>query len=200
MVIGYIISVGLLTCNHTTLRWQAFGAKQLAIQKGIRQILQSENTKVSTESENQNASKPEKVNVVNLRDYYHIPNTLNWYPHVIWTYLIAPPDSPPEVFVLESTGMLPDNISFDADGREIRTVQLLSIRETDLYHLKESTTLSYALGHIPSVGRTKNVAILPGAVGNDGVRIGITYLAKNIFDRESLSVYRDSIVTIKELN
>lgn len=200
VAVGYIISVGMLTTNYTTLRWQAFGAKQVAIQKGIRQILHSDNAKAATTSEYQNAPTTEKVNVINLRDYYQIPNTLHWYPHVIWTYVIAPPDSPPQVFVMESTGIIPDKISIDSDGRESRTVQLLSISETDLFHLKESTTLSYALSQIPSVGRTKNIAILPGSLGNNGVRIGMTYLAKKLFDIDSLDAYTDSIITIKELN
>lgn len=199
-VVGFTVTVGLVATNITTLRWQAFGVKQLAIQKALRDIISrdSKQSDVLRDAEIQSLGLP--LNSINLRDYYQIPHTLSYYPPIVWTYLVAPTNAAPSIFVIETTSMMNDAITLDANGRESRSINLINLGPDDLFALKEATTLPYALRGIPNSGRTKTVAVLPGSLGNNGVEIGTTYLRKRLFDSHSVGQYVSSIVEIVELN
>lgn len=195
VIIAIIVSA-ITASNLTILRWQAFGCKQIAIKTALSSIIAEEN-KNTTMYQLQNTLP---VNVINLRDYYYIPKTILYYPPIIWTYLVAPDDAEPNVFVFDTTHIVPDQITKDELGRESRIVNILKIGESDLRNLKEATQEPYALTKIPLYGRTETVAVLPGQDGNDGVKIGFTYLSKRFFAKQSLAKYCESIVNIKRIN
>ena len=191
------VCVGVVACNYTTLRWQAFGVKQQAIQSGLRQILAPEYKAQLRADLNETDRRP--VNVVNLRDYYHVRSTLDYYPSIVWTYLVAPADAVPRVFILETTRQIQDKVATMPDGSNGVEIAKLQVGPAQLRDLMEDTTLPYALMQVPLSGRTITVAVMPGDQGVDGVSIGFTYLLKRFFNSSSLDDFRNSIVKVVNL-
>ena len=180
-----IVTIGLVACNLTTLRWQAFGLKQQAIQMALRDVI------------SQNQADPDNVvNVINLRDYFIIPDTLDWYPPFVWTYLAAEDDEEPTVFVVETTRQIPDKLIQLPDGSTRTEVFPVQIGPAQLRELLEATTGPYALTRIPSMGRTVTVTVAQGTLGNDGVAIGCDYLLRAWIDPGALPALRSSIVSV----
>ena len=180
-----IVTIGLVACNLTTLRWQAFGLKQQAIQMALRDVI------------SQNQADPDNVvNVINLRDYFIIPDTLDWYPPFVWTYLAAEDDEEPTVFVVETTRQIPDKLIQLPDGSTRTEVFPVQIGPAQLRELLEATTGPYALTRIPSMGRTVTVTVAQGTLGNDGVAIGRDYLLRAWIDPGALPALRSSIVSV----
>jgi hypothetical protein len=180
-----IATIGLVACNLTTLRWQAFGLKQQAIQTALRDVIA------------QDRSAPDDVvNVINLRDYFIIPDTLDWYPPFVWTYLAAEDDEEPTVFVVETTRQIPDKLIQLPDGSTRTEVFPVQIGPAQLRELLEGTTEPYALTRIPSTGRTVTVTVTQGTLGSNGAAIGRDYLLRAWLDPGALPALRSSIVSV----
>lgn len=183
----FIVS-GLVACNQATLRWQAFGAKQLSVRAGVRSLISVEDAKTDVLP----------VNVVHLRDYFVLPDTLPWYPPIVWTYMVAPESAEPTVFVIDTRLWVPDEVRVGAEGQRYAAPPALHIKPSELKDLMRQTTQPYALTQIPLSGRTLNVAVLPGDRGVDGLAVGWEYLKRRLFDPASLPEFVASLSALRK--
>lgn len=164
--------------NASILRYQAFGAKQFAAVSALRDV-----------------TKSEDINAVNLRDYFIIPDTLPYYPPSIWSFLGAEPDRPPKALIVDTTGMVPDQIDTSSSIPQ-KVIPLIQFDAATVEQIKVSTTMPYMFGAVKPEGRTVTVAIEPGAYGNDGLRIGLRYLWLRWFDPTALSSFVRDVAKI----
>lgn len=195
----YIVISGMILCNLITLRWQAFGAKQEAIQMVLREFVRGNNDQIPGSNGIAYTNSPRPVNVINLRDYFNIPYTIGFYPPIIWTYLVAEDSSEPTVFVFETTRFIPDTIGKNPDGTQSRKINLFNVGSSDLWSLKEDTQEPYALTKIPLEGTTATFAVLPGKSGDNGALIGFKYLLTRFFEPDSLKTFVLSVATVVEI-
>jgi hypothetical protein len=174
---------GFVACNQATIRWQAFGAKQLSIRAGIRSLLSIKDSKDSIT----------QINVVHLRDYFVLADTLPWYPPIVWTYMVAPDNAEPNVFVIDTRLWVPDEVRVGADGQQYTAPPALQVSSANLEELMKQTTQPYALTRIPLSGQTLNIAVLPGDLGVDDLAIGLEYLERRLFNPATLPEFVASL-------
>jgi len=114
--------------------------------------------------------------LVQLKDYFVIPNTIYYYPPIVWTYLLARGLPVPQTFVIETAQIAPDEMFVDALGTQQRRLTVLNLNTQAVEQAIEQTTMPYAMTGIPRHG-TQALAILePTEMGNDGVTLGWEYL------------------------
>jgi hypothetical protein len=171
-------------CWRNTLTMQAYGAKQAAIRRDLRELI--------------DARSPA---VIQLRDYFPIRYTNDFYPIAVWTFLAAPPDGLPTTFVLETGGSVPgrtsvgDERTIGADGQPTFTMGRLPISGAELERLIETETgMPYAMTSIRRTGPHLLVGIGPAPnVGDDGPTIGAEYLRRRWFAPGTLNDYVTSL-------
>ena len=173
------------SCWRNTLTMQAFGAKQAAIRRGLRDVI--------------DARLPA---VIQFRDYFPIVNTNDYYPPAIWTFLAAPRGSLPTTIVVETGGSVPrrqlagDESTINADGQPAVTMGRLSVTGAELEQLIETQTgMPYAMTRIRRTGPHLLVGIgsTPN-VGVDGLAIGAEYLRRRWLAPSTLDDYVTSLV------
>ena len=155
LAVAFVALLAVGSSNRTILRWQALGAKQESIGTKLRGSFASE-----------------APAFVQLRDYFIIPNTVYFYPPIIWTYLLARGLKTPQTFVVETSQMAPDQLSLDAAGVPQRRVTVLDVDQRAIEAAIEQTTMPYAMMQIPRHGRQTLAVVEAGDLGEDGVRIG----------------------------
>lgn len=172
--------------NANYLRLQALGAKQQAIAYALKERLQP----------------AENVSVVQLRDYFIIPWTINFYPPIIWSYLLAGDSLLPRTLIVDTSSFAPDQVDVSPTGEPVRIVPSLDLRKEDLEKLIKSTLMDYALEGVPRDGRQLLAVVIPGAKGSDGVQLGLQYLWVKYFDSSALPAFVRSLLEcrIQELN
>ena len=171
-------------CWRNTLTMQAYGAKQAAIRRDLRELI--------------DARSPA---VIQLRDYFQIRYTNDFYPIAVWTFLAAPPDGLPTTFVLETGGSVPgrtsvgDERTIGADGQPAFTMGRLPISGAELERLIETETgMPDAMTSIRRTGPHLLVGIGPAPnVGDDGPTIGAEYLRRRWFAPGTLNDYVTSL-------
>jgi hypothetical protein len=171
-------------CWRNTLLMQAYGAKQTAIRRDLRELI--------------DARSPA---VIQLRDYFPIRYTNDFYPIAVWTFLAAPPNGLPTAFVLETGGSVPgrtsvgDEQSVGPDGQPTFTMGRLPISGTELERLIETETgMPYAMTNIRREGPHLLVGIGPAPnVGDDGPKIGAEYLRRRWLAPATLDEYVTSL-------
>ena len=171
-------------CWRNTLTMQAYGAKQAAIRRDLRELI--------------DARSPA---VIQLRDYFPIRYTNDFYPIAVWTFLAAPPGGLPTAFVLETGGSVPgrtsvgDERTIGADGQPAVTMGRLPISAAELERLIDTETgMPYAMTSIRRTGPHLLVGIGPAPnVGDDGPTIGAEYLRRRWFAPGTLDDYVKSL-------
>jgi len=171
-------------CWRNTLTMQAYGAKQAAIRRDLRELI--------------DARSPA---VIQLRDYFPIRDTNDFYPIAVWTFLAAPPDGLPTTFVLETGGSVPgrtsvgDERTVGADGQPAFTMGRLPISGAELERLIETETgMAHAMTSIRRTGPHLLVGIGPApGVSDDGPAIGTEYLRRRWFAPATLDDYVKSL-------
>ena len=180
LLLCFVVLLAIGSANRTTLRWQAFGAKQVSIAEKLRASF---------------AQDPPAV--VQLRDYFPLPQTIYFYPPIIWTHIMSYGKGTPRTFVVETTQMAPDQIVMGADGRQERRVTVLGIDEASLVAALEQTTMPYALTGIPRVGSQAVAIVEPGELGVDAVGLGWQYLKRRLFDRAAIPAFLDQLTSVQ---
>jgi hypothetical protein len=171
-------------CWRNTLTMQAYGAKQAAIRRDLRELIDARGPAV-----------------IQLRDYFPIRYTNDFYPIAVWTFLAAPPDALPTTFVLETGGSVPgrtsvgDERTIGADGQPAFTMGRLPISGAELERLIETETgMPDAMTSIRRTGPHLLVGIGPAPnVGDDGPTIGAEYLRRRWFAPATLDDYVTSL-------
>ena len=171
-------------CWRNTLTMQAYGAKQVAIRRDLRELI--------------DARSPA---VIQLRDYFPIRYTNDFYPIAVWTFLAAPPGGLPTAFVLETGGSVPgrtsvgDERTIGADGQPALTMGRLPISAAELERLIETETgMPYAMTSIRRTGPHLLMGIGPAPnVGDDGPTIGAEYLRRRWFAPGTVDDYVKSL-------
>jgi len=176
----FVVLLAIGSANRTTLRWQAFGAKQVSIAEKLRASF---------------AQDPPAV--VQLRDYFPLSQTIYFYPPIIWTHILSHGKGTPRTFVVETTQMAPDQIVNGTDGRQERRVTALGIDEASLVAALEQTTMPYALTEIPRTGRQALAIVEPGELGVDAVGLGWEYLKRRLFDRAAMPAFLDQLTSVQ---
>lgn len=171
-------------CWRNTLTMQAYGAKQAAIRRDLRELIDTRSPAV-----------------IQLRDYFPIRYTNDFYPIAVWTFLAAPPDGLPTTFVLETGGSVPgrtsvgDERTIGPDGQPTFTMGRLPISGAELERLiANETGMPYAMTSIRRTGPHLLVGIGPAPnVGEDGPTIGAEYLRRRWFAPGTLDDYVTSL-------
>jgi len=171
-------------CWRDTLTMQAYGAKQAAIRRDLQELI-----------------RRDAPAAIQLRDYYPIRGTNDFYPIAIWTFLAAPADALPTTLVLETGGTVPgrvsvgDDVKQGADGKPMVVMGRLPLSSAELQRLIDTETgMPYAMTAIRRTGPHLLVAIHPAAPGSDdGPRIGIEYLRRRWLAPDTLNDYVTSL-------
>lgn len=159
LAVAFITLLAVGSSNRTMLRWQAFGAKQESIGIKLR------------------AAFADKAPcLVQLKDYFVVPNTIYYYPPIVWTYLLARGLPTPRTFVIETAQIAPDEVFVDASGTQQRRVTVLNLNTQAVEQAIEQTTMPYAMTEIPRHGLQAFAIVEPTEMGNDGVALGWEYL------------------------
>ncbi len=171
-------------CWRNTLTMQAYGAKQAAIRRDLREIIA--------------ARSPAAIQ---LRDYFPIRGTNDFYPIAVWTFLGAPPDALPTTLVLETGGSVPgrrsvgDEQTLGPDGTPVVVMGRLPITAAELQRLIETETgMPYAMASIRREGPHVLIAVGPATPGNDdGPTIGWEYLRRRWLAPATLDAFVASL-------
>lgn len=171
-------------CWRNTLTMQAYGAKQAAIRRDLRELIATRSPAA-----------------IQLRDYFPIRGTNDFYPIAVWTFLAAPPDAPPTALVLETGGSVPgrtsvgDDLVAGPDGKPVVRMGRLPISGAELERLIETETgMPYAMQSIRREGPQLLVGVWPAQPGNDhGPTIGRQYLWRRWFAPATLDDYVTSL-------
>lgn len=165
-----VLNVGACWRNYLTL--QAFGLKQEALAFQIN-----------------NVARQEPTTLIQLRDYFRIPRTVDFYAPSIWTFLPTCGALKPQTFVFETTSMAPDQMQFDESGKPVGVSPWIPINCAALEDLINSTTLAYAMTGVPRVGRHVLLKVFPTEARVDPLRLGAEYLRRKWFARETLESF-----------
>ena len=171
-------------CWRNTLTAQAYGAKQAAIRRDLRELIDSR-----------------QPAAIQLRDYFPIRRTNDFYPIAVWTFLAAPPQGLPTTLVLETGGSVPgrtsvgDELMSGPDGKPMVKMGRLPISGAELERLIETETgMPYAMKDIRREGPQLLVGVWPATSGNDdGPAIGRQYLWRRWFAPGTLDDYVTSL-------
>ena len=185
----YVVVAGLIVLNvgacwRNYLSLQAFGLKQEAVAFQINEVKRQKPTAL-----------------IQLRDYFRIPRTIDYYAPSIWTFLSTGAALRPETFVFETTSMAPDQVQFDETGKPVSMSPWIPVNRTGFEDLINSTTMAYAMTGIPRVGRHVLIKVYPADAEADPLRLGADYIWHKWFTPESLEgfVKQSSVGQVAEL-
>ena len=157
--VAAIATLGVGGCIHNYLAYQALGAKQWSIRSRLMEMIHDSDAAV-----------------VQLRDYYRIPRTIQYYPPVIWTYLASRTEALPKTFVIETAVLAPDGADQGPDGQPRRVIPAIPLRSEGLDEAIIGTTMPYALEQVPRTGPQIMVTIEPGYENAKASDLGLRYL------------------------
>lgn len=178
-----LVTVGIISANCSTLRLQALGAKQDCIANKLKVALGGTD-----------------IRAVSLRDYYQIPGTIYFYPHVMWTYIATDMDKLPSVLVVDTRIAVPDQIKENPDGSKQPVVPMVTFDDRTYNYLIEQTTTGYALTSLPKTGETLTAVVTEGKNGSDGVAIGARYFYYRYFKPASLKQFVKDIAKVSVID
>jgi len=173
----YVVVAGLIVLNvgacwRNYLSLQAFGLKQEAVAFQINEVKRQKPTAL-----------------IQLRDYFRIPRTIDYYAPSIWTFLPTGAALRPETFVFETTSMAPDQVQFDETGKPVSMSPWIPVNRTSFEDLIKSTTMAYAMTGIPRVGRHVLLKVYPTEADSDPFRLGAEYIRRKWFARDTLEEF-----------
>jgi len=171
-----IIVISITTSNRNYLRFQALGAKQESIGIKINEAISSSDAVV-----------------VQLRDYFMIPNTIYYYPPIIWSYIAALSAPYPSTFVFETTQIVPNQEFINDRGDKQISFPAVRVNSQVLQGMLDQTTMPYILRSVPLQGPQIMFIVQQGKYGNDGVNIGARYLWLKWLMPDRLSEFLDGL-------
>jgi hypothetical protein len=135
--------------------------------------------------------------VVQLRDYFLIPETIYYFAPIVWIYILARNREEPETYVVETAQVLPDQIVEGNNGQMLRQPVVASFSEADVRRALEETKMPYAMQRIPTHGPQALVLLMPGQLGSDGVSLGWQYLLRKWFHPSGLAEFLEKVTSLE---
>ncbi len=171
-----IVVLGIFVTNRNYIQWQALGAKQDSVGLKMRSALETS-----------------KAAVVQMRDYFMIPDTIYYYAPIVWTYIGAGNKTNPEAFVFDIAQSIPHQETTTETGERRIVFPQVPVTSELLGQMIEQTTMPYMLRSIPEAGPQIMFIVQPGKLGNDGVSIGAKYLWRKWFNPDGLPEFLDQV-------
>lgn len=183
-VVAALVVLNFGACWRNYLSLQAFGLKQETVALQIEEVRRQKPTAL-----------------IQLRDYFRVPRTVDYYAPSIWTFLPTGGALRPETFVFETTSMAPDQVQFDETGKPVSMSPWIPVNRTAFEDLIKSTTMVYAMTGIPRVGRHVLLKVYPANAEADPLRLGAEYIRRRWFASESLQAFvkQSSVGQVAEL-
>jgi|GEM_PF-1213108 len=178
--LSFILSLCVFANSRVYLALQAFGAKQEAVARTL------ERANVNSEAV-----------VIQLRDYFPLGHSINYYPPSIWTFLLARSLPAARTFVVDTRPFAQDEIVTNPDGSQSLRVPFVPIDAVGLRQLKESTTIPRFFAEIPSHGKQMLAVVSPGSLGTDAEKIGVKYLTARLLSRSKLEQLIESVASVR---
>jgi hypothetical protein len=174
--IVFIVLLGMFVSNRNYIQWQALGAKQDSVGLKMRSALETSNAVV-----------------VQMRDYFMIPDTIYYYAPIVWTYINAGNKTNPETFVFDVAQSIPHQETTTETGETRIVFPQVPVTSELLGQMIEQTTMPYMLGSIPKAGPQIMFIVQQGKLGNDGVSLGAKYLWLKWFNRDGLPEFLEQV-------
>ena len=178
-VLFYIILSGAVSANCSTLRLQAMGAKQLSLGNKLKGII---------------SETP--IRAISLRDYYQIPGTIYFYPHIMWTYICTDFKSVPKVLVVDTRFAFPDQIRVKPDGAQENVVPIIQFDDRIYAHFVKYAGAAFSFAEPPDSKNSVTAIVTQGQEGANGVSIGFHYLYSKYFHSYALNNYVQNITKL----
>ncbi len=180
LLVLLVLCLAIGSANRTTLRWQALGAKQVSFMEKAHKAF---------------ADSPPAV--VQLRDYFLIPETIYYFAPIVWIYILARDKEEPGTYVIETAQMFPDQIVQGANGEMLRQPVVANFSKEDVRRAIEETKMPYAMTQIPTHGSQALLLLMPGQLGSDGVSIGWQYLLRKWLRPGELPDFLDKVTALE---
>jgi hypothetical protein len=171
-----IVFLGIFVSNRNYIQWQALGAKQDSVSLKMRSALETS-----------------KAVVVQMRDYFIIPDTIYYYAPIVWTYVGAGNKTNPETFVFDTAQSIPHQETTTETGEARIAFPQVPVTSELLGQMIEQTTMPYMLRSIPEAGPQIMFIVQQGKLGNDGVALGAKYLWLKWFNPDGLPEFLDQV-------
>ncbi|MFM8364028.1 MAG: hypothetical protein ACKOAS_02625 [Verrucomicrobiota bacterium] len=154
-----LLVLGVVASNRAILRLQGLGAKHEAVRLALqREIADADPL------------------LVQLRDYFPLPETVDSYPPVIWSSLAAREGLAPRTIVFDTIPLAPHQETVDEKGRLLINMPFLPMDDAAVNQLAESTTVPQLFKEMPREGPQILVVLREGSLGNNGVQLGWRHL------------------------
>ncbi len=176
VLVVFIVVLGIFVSNRNYIQWQALGAKQDSVGLKMRSAVETS-----------------KAAVVQMRDYFMIPDTIYYYAPIVWTYIGAGDKTNPETFVFDTAQSIPHQETTTETGETRVVLPQVPVTSELLGQMIEQTTMPYMLGSIPKAGPQIMFIVQQGKLGNDGVSLGAKYLWLKWFNRDGLPEFLDQV-------
>lgn len=171
-----IVVLGIFVSNRNYIQWQALGAKQDSVSLKMRSALEIS-----------------KAAVVQMRDYFMIPDTIYYYAPIVWTYINAGNKTNPETFVFEMAQSIPHQETTTETGETRIVFPQVPVTSELLGQMIEQTTMPYMLRSVPLSGPQIMFIVQQGKLGSDGVSLGAKYLWLKWFNPDGLPEFLDQV-------
>jgi hypothetical protein len=178
-IVFYFILAGVVSANCSTLRLQAMGAKQQSLSNKLKTVI---------------SETP--LRAISLRDYYHIPATIYFYPHIMWTYICTDFHSVPKVLVVDTRFAFPDQIKVNPDGTRETVIPIIHFDDRIYEHFVKYAGAAFSFAEPPSSKDSVTAIVTQGEQGVNGVSIGARYLFSKYFEPNGLKKYIQSITKV----
>lgn len=172
--------IGIGGCIHNYLIYQALGAKHWSIREKLTEVIRE--------------SSPA---VIQLRDYYPMPNVIPYYPPVIWTFLANGTGEPPKTFVIETALLAPDVVQSGPDGQPRRVIPTIPFRAETVDEAITNTTMPYAQERVPRRGAQVLAAVRPGFESMQLAELGRRYILLSWFSPSGLKTFVNEFTRIE---
>jgi hypothetical protein len=177
-----MVFLGISASNRAILRLQGFGAKQEAVRNALQNEIQ--NTGAA---------------VVQLRDYFEVPRTIDFYPPIIWTFLVADGKGAPHTLVFDTIPLARHSEVMDVNGNLSIQMPVLPVDQAAIEELVEASTMPYILESIPRRGPQFLAVVQKGPLAADGLRTGLEYLRIKWTSPSELPDYLKGVANISTM-
>ena len=171
-----IVVLGIFVSNRNYIQWQALGAKQDSVGLKMRSALETS-----------------KAVVVQMRDYFMIPDTIYYYAPIVWTYIGTGSEANPETFIFDTAQSIPHQETMTETGETRIVFPQVPVTSELLGQMIEQTTMPYMLRSIPEAGPQIMFIVQQGKLGNDGVSLGAKYLWLKWFNPDGLPEFLNQV-------
>jgi hypothetical protein len=174
-----LLILGVVASNRAILRLQGLGAKHEAVRLALQREIADAGPVI-----------------VQLRDYFLLPGTVEFYPPVIWSSLAARESLAPRTIVFDTIPLAPHQETVDEKGHLQINMPFLPMEDAGVNQLAESTTIPQLFKEMPREGPQILVVLREGTLGNNGVQLGGRHLFFKWLEPEKLPEFFKNLVHV----